>query len=165
VVALGRVLAVATGQDVPAFADEALFHPLGIVGARWARFDAGRQTDSGGHLMLRPRDLARIGQLLLQQGRWGGRTIVSREWIERATAEQTRIDGGRPYGYLWWRRSFPFRGDRVDAFSAEGNGGQYLFVLPQLELVVVFTGGNYNSPKAGRPLRMMANDLLPAILD
>jgi CubicO group peptidase (beta-lactamase class C family) len=163
-VLLGRVLATATGRPVPAFAAEVLFGPLGIHGEQWASFDEGRQTDTGGHLSLRPEDLARIGQLMLQHGAWAGRQLVSRAWIDQATAEHTHLDGAKPYGYLWWRTRFSHQGHPVEAFFAGGNGGQYLFVVPELELVAVFTGGNYNSPKAHRPFEVMKASIIPSVL-
>jgi CubicO group peptidase (beta-lactamase class C family) len=162
-VTLGRVIAEAGRRPVPVFAEEYLFAPLGIQGARWATFDDRRQTDTGGHLALRPRDMMRIGQLVLQRGRWGDRQLVSREWIDQSTSEHTQLDGGKPYGYLWWRTRFPHRGSQVSAVFAGGNGGQYIFVIPELELVAVFTGGNYNSKKAQRPFRLLERYILPAV--
>jgi CubicO group peptidase (beta-lactamase class C family) len=162
-VALGGVLARAAGRPVPEFADEFLFAPLGIRGARWASFDGGRQTDTGGHLALRPRDLLRLGQLVLQRGRWGDRQLVSSEWIDQSTSEHTRLDGGKPYGYLWWPTHLRHHGSEVSAVFAGGNGGQFLFVIPQLELVAVFTGGNYNSSKAQRPFKLLERYVVPAV--
>jgi CubicO group peptidase (beta-lactamase class C family) len=163
VVTLGRVIAEAGRRPVPVFAEEFLFAPLGIQGARWATFDDRRQTDTGGHLALRPRDMMRIGQLVLQRGRWGDRQLVSREWIDQSTSEHTQLDGGKSYGYLWWRTRFPHRGSQVSAVFAGGNGGQYIFVIPELELVAVFTGGNYNAKKAQRPFRLLERYVLPAV--
>jgi CubicO group peptidase (beta-lactamase class C family) len=162
-VTLGRVIAEAARRPVSTFAEELLFAPLGIQGARWATFDDHRQTDTGGHLALRPRDMMRIGLLVLQRGRWGERQLVSREWIDRSTSEYVRLDGGKPYGYLWWRTRFPHRGSQVSAVFAGGNGGQYIFVFPELELVAVFTGGNYNSKRAQRPFRLLERYVLPAV--
>jgi CubicO group peptidase (beta-lactamase class C family) len=163
VVALGRVLAAAGGRPVPELAQEFLWNPLGITEARWSRFDGGRQTDTGGHLSLRPRDLAKLGQLVLQQGWWQGRQVVSRAWIETSTAEQTRIDDGKPYGYLWWLVGAQVGPRKLRVVFAQGNGGQVLFVVPELELVAVFTGGAYNSPKAGLPLQVFGAAILPAV--
>jgi CubicO group peptidase (beta-lactamase class C family) len=162
-VTLGRVIAEAARRPVSTFAEELLFAPLGIQGARWATFDDRRQTDTGGHLALRPRDMMRIGLLVLQRGRWGERQLVSREWIDQSTSEHTQLDGGKSYGYLWWRTTFPHRGRQVSAIFAGGNGGQYIFVIPDLELVAVFTGGNYNSKRAQRPFRLLERYVLPAV--
>jgi CubicO group peptidase (beta-lactamase class C family) len=163
VVALGRVLTQASGQSVQVFADQALFAPLGIKGARWATFDEGRQTDTGGHLMLRPRDLLKIGQLVLQQGRWQGQQLLPQAWIAQSTAQHTQLDGGNAYGYLWWRFAVRHAGGEAMVLTASGNGGQALFVVPELDLVAVFTGGNYNVAKAQRAFQIMRQQVLPAV--
>jgi CubicO group peptidase (beta-lactamase class C family) len=162
VVALGRVLAEASGTPVPELARDALFAPLGIEQARWATFDGGRQTDTGGHLRLRPRDMAKIGQLVLQEGRWDGRQVVPAAWIRESTSMHTRLGEGRPYGYLWWQVGAAYPGHTVRIVHASGNGGQFIFIVPDLELVAVFTGGTYDSPRAGLPLHLLATAILPA---
>lgn len=146
VVALGAALAEGTGQDVAVFADDALFGPLGIRNYRWARFDDGRQVDTGGHLLLTPEAMAKIGMLVLQEGRWDGQQIVPAAWIERSVQPRTHING-EPYGYLWWRNTLRYGGEEgvaVDVISARGNGGQVIFIVPEYNLVAVFTGGYYN---------------------
>jgi CubicO group peptidase (beta-lactamase class C family) len=162
-VALGRVISEASKRSVPTFADEFLFGPLGIKEAHWSDFDNHKQTDTGGHLSLRPQDMVRIGQLVLQGGTWNGHQLLPRAWIEQSTNEHTRIDGGKIYGYLWWRLLIPYHDSHVSAIFAGGNGGQYIFVVPELELVTVFTGGNYNSKKAQRPFQIMKKYILPAV--
>ena len=162
VVTLGRIIGQAGGRPVPEFADEVLFRPLGITSSRWARFDNGRQTDTGGHLYLRPRDMAKIGELVLRRGDWRGTTLVPAPWIARSATPQTQLNG-RPYGYLWWLGSLEVGGEPVDFVYADGNGGQLIIVIPRYELVVVFTGGNYNSPAAARPYQLLTNYILPAV--
>jgi CubicO group peptidase (beta-lactamase class C family) len=150
VVALGRVIELAAGEAIPVFAQHHLFGPLGIEQASWGRFDNGRGTDTGAHLMLTPREMALIGQLVLQQGQWQGRQLVSRDWVASITREHTRINRDKPYGYLWWLQQVPYRGGMVQAVFASGGGGQMIFVVPALDLVTVFTGANFNSPKVRR---------------
>ncbi len=163
VIALGRVIAEASKRPIPEFANEYLFLPLNIKDARWSDFDHHRQTDTGGHLFLRPRDMLKIGQLVLQKGMWNDRELVSLQWIAQSTQEHTRIDDGKAYGYLWWHESASHKGKQVTIVAAYGNGGQYIFVIPELGMVVVFTGGNYNSEKAFRPFQMMMKYILPAV--
>lgn len=166
VVTLGRVVAEASRMSFAEFAARQLFGPLGIQVAAWSRFDGGRQIDAGGHLYLRPRAMAKIGQLVLQRGVWDGDDIVSGAWIDRSTAEQTRFTAdGRPYGYLWWRMQARLGARSIDVIFADGNGGQYIFVAPALDLVVVFTGHSYNSAAAARPLAILGEYILPAALD
>ncbi|MEM7354728.1 MAG: serine hydrolase [Acidobacteriota bacterium] len=165
VVALGRVIAEASGLAIPEFARQHLFGPLGFRGERWSRFDRDRQTDTGGHLYLRPRDMAKIGQLVLQAGQWNGSQLVPAAWIERATQEHIRLDGGRPYGYLWWFAGLQVGARQHKVIFASGNGGQLIYIVPDLELVVVFTGGNYNSPKARLPFELLGKYVVPAVLE
>lgn len=163
VVTLGRVVAEASGAPIAEFAAQHLFGPLGIRAVAWQRFDGGRQTDAGGHLHMRPRAMAKIGQLVLQRGVWDGDDIVSGAWIDTSTAVHTRFAADdRPYGYLWWRAQARLGERSVDVIFADGNGGQYIFVVPALDLVAVFTGHSYNSPAAARPFALLGEYILPA---
>jgi CubicO group peptidase (beta-lactamase class C family) len=129
---LSVVLTRATGRDLCTFAIEYLFDPLDITAFEWETDPAGFYRGSAG-LVMRPRDLAKIGQLYLQRGEWHGRQIVSSTWIEQATKAQVALDGGYGYGWLWWVGN----GAPVHFFSGVGYGGQLLLVAPALELVVV----------------------------
>jgi CubicO group peptidase (beta-lactamase class C family) len=90
----------ATGQPLDEFARANLFEPLGISAVEWKRVKGN--TDAGGGLRLRPRDMAKIGQLVLAGGRWNDRQIVSRNWTELSTAPQLEGTDNQSYGYLWW---------------------------------------------------------------
>ncbi|SHG40408.1 serine hydrolase [Massilia sp. CF038] len=162
VVTLGRIVSEASKRPIPEFAGQYLFTPLGIRDARWASFDSKRQTDTGGHIAMRPRDMARIGQLVLQKGQWQGRQLVSSAWIAQATASHTAIND-TPYGYLWWMREVTYQGRSIKVHYADGNGGQFIFVVPELDLVAVFTGENYNSPKAQQGGQILVTHILPAV--
>ena len=164
VVALGRVIAEASGLPIPEFARRHLFGPLVVRGERWSLFDKDRQTDTGGHLYLRPVDLAKIGQLVIQDGRWAGETLIPADWLAESFELQTRLDGGRPYGYLWWFGGVGHGEKTWKVIFASGNGGQYLFILPDLELVMVATGGNYNSPRTGLPLQLFSQYVVPSVI-
>ncbi|TAG46837.1 MAG: class C beta-lactamase-related serine hydrolase [Betaproteobacteria bacterium] len=166
VVALGRIVAERGRRAIPTLADEWLFKPLGIDYVRWARFDDDRQTDTGGHLKVRPRDMAKLGQLVLQRGQWQGRQLVSAAWIEESTSLQARIDGNLPYGYLWWMIGTTHRGKPIRVIYANGNGGQQIYVIPELDVVAVFTGGNYgDGVKSNQSLRLLAKYIIPAVQD
>ncbi|MEM1272099.1 MAG: serine hydrolase [Bacteroidota bacterium] len=165
VVALGEAIAQGAGQDFAEFADDALFSRLGIQNYRWARFDNNRKVDTGGHLLLTPRGMAKIGMLVLNEGRWRTEQIVSAEWIERSTQPRTAING-QPYGYLWWRNTLRYGGPdgvAVDVLSARGNGGQVIFVVPEYDLVAVFTAGYYNSPDTQVVYSIFYNAVLTAV--
>ena len=145
---VSAIVRKATGLPLDEFARETLFEPLGITGVEWIRVKA--DTDAGGGLRLRPRDMAKIGQLVLAGGRWNDRQIVSKAWIETSTAPKIEATGGQFYGYLWFLgRSLP-NGREVHWDGALGRGGQSIRIVPELDLVVVVTAGYYQdySPRA-----------------
>ena len=163
VIALGKILAQATGQPVDAFAREMLFEPLGITDARWERWNRRREIDSGGHLHLSPDDLLKIGRLVLARGEWNGTRLVSEAWMDAMTQEHTAIpDRPQRYGYLWWldHTRLP-QLPRTRLQMAWGNGGTFLIVLPEIGRVAVFTGERYNRPEALEPMFWMRDRLLP----
>ena len=143
-VTLGAVLANASKKSIPEFAEENLFSHLSISDYNWEFIPNGR-TDTGGHLQLRPRDMLKIGLLFLNNGSWKGKQIISKEWIQKST-EPTSVAGGHEYGYLWWSTTWDIDGNPISAYFAWGNGGQQIFVLPQLDAVVVFTAGIMKIP-------------------
>ncbi len=126
------VLARAIGQDLRSFADEALFGPLDIADYDWEVDPAGFYRGSAG-LALQARDVAKIGQLYLQGGRWQGRQIVPLAWVDLSTQTHVALGDGAGYGLLWWIRET----ERLRHFSAVGFGGQLLLVVPAQQLVVV----------------------------
>ncbi len=162
VVVLGALVEDAVGVSFPEFSRRELFAPLGIERFEWQRAEGGR-TDTGGHLYLRPRDLAKIGQLMLDKGRWRGQQIVSEDWVEESTEGRHPL-GGSNYGYLWWSNTFNGEGVLVETFYARGNGGQYVFVFPSLDMVAVFTGGFYNEPESALALELCGRFVLAAAL-
>lgn len=162
VVALGEVLAQATGKDMADFADQVLFDPLEIDNYAWARFDGDRKVDTGGHLLLTPQGMAKIGMLVSQGGRWNGQQVVPEEWIRLSTQPHTQV-GGNPYGFLWWINQVNYGGKEVEVVTARGNGGQVIFIVPAFDLVTVFTAGYYNSEKAEIPYRLFYNFVLTAV--
>ena len=124
-------IAVRSGVNTEMFARERLFTPLGITTFAWPT-DARGISNGGAGLALRPRDLAKIGQLVLQEGKSGDRQLVPESWIRASTSRRvTGID----YGYLWWTGTIQGR----SAAIAMGYGGQFIFVVPSLEMVVVTT--------------------------
>ena len=165
VVLLGRVIETLAGQSVPDFAEERLFAPLGIEGARWDETPKGH-TDTGGHLRLRLQDLHAIGMLVAQQGRWDGQAIVARDWIETATRAHTNIPNRRErYGYLWWFDQGEVKGQAVSLQFAHGNGGNFIFIVPELELVAAFNGRNYGKPEQFIPMQILTQEIVPALID
>ena len=97
-----------------------------------------------GGMLMRPRDFLKMGQLFLSRGRWRGRQIVSAEWTKTATRAHSSIHAEGDYGYGWWIRDVSVGGRIFHTYRAAGNGGQMVIVVPELDLVVLFMGGNYN---------------------
>ena len=130
----------ATSKPADDYAKEHLFGPLGID-FYWKRTPKGLADTEGG-LYLAPRDLAKIGYLYLKDGVWDGKRILPEGWVASSTRASTRTkDGAFGYGYQWWVMPAKVPGSH-DAYAGWGYGGQFLIVVPDLELIAVFTGWN-----------------------
>jgi len=160
---VSAIMRKATGRPLDEFARETLFEPLGITAVEWERYKG--DTDAGGGLRLRPRDMAKVGQLVLAGGRWNGRQIVSRQWIEASTAPKIKATDGQSYGYLWWLGRSRLNGREVQWVGALGRGGQSIRIVPELDLVVVVTAGYYQdySPRAFQVQYGVFKDVLRGI--
>jgi CubicO group peptidase (beta-lactamase class C family) len=144
---LAGVIKQATGQHADVFAEEYLFNPLGIAAYDWSykAKDGYRLMD--GSLQLRPRDMAKLGMLLRDEGRWQGRQVVSADWIRRSTIPQIPTDGPERYGYLWWLGDLPGKNGKQPVVFASGNGSQLIAWFPERDLILVATGGNEDNGK------------------
>jgi len=160
---VSAIVRKATGRTLDEFARETLFQPLGITNVEWVRVK--RDSDAGGGLRLRPRDMAKIGQLVLAGGRWNDSQIVSKAWIETSTAPKVEATGGQFYGYLWFLGRSLLNGREVHWAGALGRGGQSIRVVPELNLVVVVTAGYYQdySPRAFQVQSGVFRDVLRGI--
>ncbi len=153
---LGEILRRTTGQSVPSFAEQHLFRPLGITLYRWAGSRGAPDVSfTPGGLYLRPRDMAKIGQLMLQGGMWNGRRVLSSDWVRRSVTQAIAVeDGGDAHGYGYQWKLGRFGG--FDAFYASGWGEQFIVVLPELNLVFVQTSGRYG----GEPIPIWYDTIL-----
>ncbi len=160
---VSAIIRKATGRTLDEFARETLFQPLGITSVEWVRVKG--DSDAGGGLRLRPRDMAKIGQLVLAGGRWNDSQIVSKAWIETSTAPKIEATGGQFYGYLWFLGRSLLNGREVHWAGALGRGGQSIRIVPELDLVVVVTAGYYQdySSKAFQVQSGVFRDVLRAI--
>lgn len=156
---VGRGIERASGVDLDAFAQEFLFSPLGINDVRWLRIRDGTWVWASGNLEMRPRDMAKLGQLYLDGGVWDGQQVVSAEWVAASTSPFHSWPDGRGYGYAWWLGDL----DGIPVFYGSGLGQQKIYVLPDLALVVVLTGGSYWVPPVTTPEYMMSSYILPAV--
>jgi CubicO group peptidase (beta-lactamase class C family) len=142
-VTLGAIVERATRMPLARFAREALEGPLGITASQWNVSPLGVGIGGGG-TRYRSRDLAKIGEMVLQEGRWQGRQVISQRWIEASLTNRTQAREAVEYGYLWWHFHFPAKGQDRDVWAASGNGGNDIFMMPGEALVTVITSTAYN---------------------
>jgi CubicO group peptidase (beta-lactamase class C family) len=170
VIVAGAAVASATTTPLPAYARERLFTPLGVTGERWIVSAYDDTVHTGGGLYLRAIDLARVGYLVLKEGQWNARQVVSRDWLTRSTAPvtfRTSQFGGVPvdYGLLWWITAIDSARSTADVNNriiiASGNLNQFLFVVPSLDLVVANTGATNES--FGVTVDFVVRELIPTI--
>jgi CubicO group peptidase (beta-lactamase class C family) len=164
---LGSIIERVSGKPFAAFAREALFQPLGIADWEWRTYENGRVAPAAG-LRLRPRDAAKIGQLVLDRGKWSGRQIVPAEWIVQSTAPRLQAIGYFGglffYGYQWWLGRTLSGDKEVTWIAGIGLGGQRLVIVPDLDLVMMTTAGMYASPRQGNAaLDILYSFVIPAI--
>jgi CubicO group peptidase (beta-lactamase class C family) len=149
---IAQALAKAEGSPLPELANKQLFEPMGIKDWEWVADLHGRALAFTG-LRMRPRDLLKFGQLVLDKGQWQGRQLVPADWIEESTRTHISTGFKSPilsdeeigYGYQWWTGHVLWHGQRLTWSAGFGNGGQRLYVLPDLNLAMVVMAGGYNS--------------------
>jgi CubicO group peptidase (beta-lactamase class C family) len=158
---LGKIISNAANMNLDTFAIHYLFEPLGIGEHHWYIY--GNNTYSiGSGLKLTSRDMAKFGLLYLNKGVWNGEQIVTEEWIIQSTNSYFSPWYGTSYGYYWWKIPLFLNGRQIDEYSAHGRGGQFIFILPAYDMVVVFTSWNDND-LINRPVNIMQDYILPAI--
>ena len=161
---LADIIERRSGQGLKDLAQDTLFNPLGIAPVTWRADRAGRTLAFSG-LRLRPRELARIGRMLLDGGQWLGRAVVPADWIAGTLATRVPATDGLTFGRQWWQGRFARGpGAGVDFIAGMGNGGQRLFAVPSLDLVVVITAGRYNQPGSGVPSSRLFRQVLATVL-
>ncbi|MEE9170569.1 MAG: serine hydrolase [bacterium] len=160
-ITLGGVIESASELRVNKFVERYLYSPLGITEYHWWHYPNGTFQTGGGLYML-PRDMAKFGLLYLNGGIWNGNQIISNEWIQASTTEHISTGSQWGYGFKWWLRTYYANSREYASFAARGWGGQYIIVFPSLEMVVVFTGGNYSTPEPADEI--LTRFILPAVL-
>jgi len=164
-VLLGEIVRQATGVRLDDWAREHLFEPIGIDEFYWKITPAG-EVDAEGGLYLATEDLARIGYLFLREGNWNGEQVISKEWVEESTQAVVSGLAAAPgstvgYGYQWWIPTWDIRPVRI--VHGNGYGGQFLFIVPELDLVVVFNGWNLYGNARKSSMAAFSNIILPAV--
>ena len=166
---LGEIVRRTSGMTLADFAEQRLFTPLGIDSYEWYAFPkAPEMAVASSTLYLRPRDMAKIGQMVLNGGVWNGTRVVSEAWVSQSTRESVSMEAATSpvpslnprYGYLWWLGTFS-QGNTETSFAA-GWGGQFIFIIPQSEMVVVITAGGFEGQSYDALLQIVNRYLLPA---
>ncbi len=164
--AVGEVISRANNSPLDEYGQTKLLTPLNITDVSWSQHSNGL-VYAGIGMSMRPIDMAKIGQLVLNSGQWKGEQVVSEAWIAESTSAHVTLDSrftASGYGYYWWIREL-----RVDnsttttAIYAAGSGGQYIYILPEYELVAVFTSGNYANGDNTLPHSLMEEDVIPSL--
>ena len=159
----GPILESMTGMPVIEFAKDYLFGPLQISDYLWHTLSDGNTLTAGG-MFIRPRDMAKLGYLILNRGQWHGRQILSEKWIDISTRPYTS-DDQLGYGYYWWLSKCKGGDVFYKTIFASGHGGQRVMVVPELNLVAVFTSKPDNNPKGhDRILQIFDKYILPSML-
>jgi len=164
---VGRLVENAVHMRLPEFAQANLFGPLGISRADWVwNYDLTNADKEYSQIHLRPRDMLKLGVLFADDGRWHGRQVISTSWVHAALSEHSHVDNVS-YGYFWWRPWLNVEttsgSQHVDVIAAQGNGGQKIYLVPQYDLVAVFTAGGYNA-ESTPPNTIMAKIILPTLM-
>jgi len=166
---LGNIVERVSNKPLEAFAREALFEPLGITDVEWKNYKNGKLAAAAG-LRLRPRDAAKIGQLVLNRGQWNGQKIVPADWIAQSITPRFQavgyFGGTLFYGYQWWMGRSLAGDKEIKWVAAFGWGGQRIFVVPELDLVMMTTAAQYGQPKEGAAaMDILSNIVIPSVRD
>lgn len=157
------MLARIAGEPLPELFDRLIGRPLQMHGYHLFLQRTGEPYGGGGHHFL-PRDFLKLAQLLLNDGRWNGRQILPPSWVDRIRRALRDLSPTQQYAYLWNSVEYPYGEGKVRAFFAGGNGGQIFMAIPELDLAIGFTGGNYAAPSTFTAQReYVPKYLLPAV--
>ncbi len=171
VVMLGEILKNATNMDVNEFSMKYLFEPLGVDSTYWFQYNNGVYATDGS-LYLKPRDMLKLGVTYLNKGKYNDAKVIAEEWVDKSfevfnNNKDINIpiedSGSNSYGYLWWISELDHHGKPIKMYRANGWGGQTIMVFPDLNMVVVFTCGNYASKS--KLFKILNKYVLPAVKD
>ncbi len=157
---IAHLIAKGAGRPIDDYAREKLFGPLGITDFEWAR-GSDRVPSAASGLRMNIHDLAKIGQMMMNGGKWEGKQAVPESWVRESITPQAEPEPGIRYGLFWWLAG---EGDPPYWAAGFGNGGQRLFFNQGSDLIVVVFAGNYNQSDAWKlPVRIITDFAFPAI--
>jgi len=159
---LGSLIEIATNQKIEDFAKRYFYEPMGITNYEWTFEPNPNSRKTFSQMYITPRDLIRVAKMYKDGGKWNGKQVLSKEWVDK-TFDMEEGD----YGYLWEHKYFVIDGEQYNSYLASGNGGQKINIWPELDMITVFTGGNYNSyelyGKSTPPNEMIPNYILKSV--
>lgn len=167
VILMSSMLKKRTGQHADGYAQKYLFNPLEITRVRWFKNREGH-PHTGGGLHLLPQDMAKFGLLYLNDGEWQGTQVVPAHWVRKSIQKHVDFRRQTPgvvgYGYLWWIMSpDPDGAGKEYIYAAMGFRAQYIFVIPEHDMVVVVTGGTRNGVDQRKPVKFIYSHILPSV--
>jgi len=145
---LGAIVENTSGETLEVFARKHLFGPIGITNFYWHKSPKGRNTGMG-NIYLEPRDLAKLGQVMLDDGQWNGQQILSKAFVKKSFEKRFDISHTDPrahgYGYMWYLAEIEIKGQKISYSFASGNGGNKIFIIPALDMVVTTMSSAYGT--------------------
>ena len=141
---LGQIITRAARIPVDRYIEQTIFVPLAISKWQWPRSPSG-EVMTGGGLRLRSRDLAKIAWMLVNDGRWAGRSVVPADWVRAATTAHRKANAEQDYGYLFWQRTYATKCGALSGWYMSGNGGNAVLMFKDLGAAVVISRKNYNT--------------------
>ena len=156
---LGAAIERKTGKRLGQFSADVLEAPLGITQVQWNQAPDGTQMGGGG-TRFRSRDLAKLGELLRNGGEWNGQRVLAKDWVDSMLSVHAQARDDADYGYQIWRFRFPHKGKQAEAWAMSGNGGNYVFIAPALDLVAVITSTAYNQRFAHPQSQQIFSDIV-----
>lgn len=162
--ACGVLIENASGNNIEEFSYKYLFEPLNITPYYWGKYPEGTY-DTDGSLALKARDVAKIGQLVLNNGIWKEKEIVSEKWITESTKRHLKRTRDINYGFYWQQTTIEYKNKKISTVFSWGDGGQFLFIFPKINTIIVSTAGNYGKGEDSVIFTIMEEYILPSILN
>ncbi|NKN35347.1 serine hydrolase [Agrobacterium sp. a22-2] len=156
---LAEIMERSTKRSLRQIAEQNLFVPLGITDWEWVGDVYGTPMAAIG-LRLRPRELMKLGAMMLAGGEWQGRSVVPVDWIARSITPSIMTAPIGGYGFQWWSMTTRWKDRDLSVTAAIGNGGQRLFLVPDLDLAVVTTAGDYGDPAIAAPMNAILHSVV-----
>jgi CubicO group peptidase (beta-lactamase class C family) len=159
-VLLGKIVSETTGKRIDKWAEEKLFKPLGITNYYWKKTPKG-EIDTEGGLYLTPHDLAKIGYLILNMGKWNNEQVISKSWIKKSIEPNDGFYEQIKYGYQWLIPSH--ENGQAKIIAGNGYGDQYVMMSPEHDIIIVFNGWNHHDVPEKSTWDILQGRIIPSI--